>query len=202
MASSGKPNAEEQGASGALAPVSECFSPADRQRLSPPGLRTFLAIADVWGLTEEQRRLVLGNPSPPSYHRWVRTARARGVLTLDVDVLTRISAVLGIHQALGILFKTEAEGVAWLRGPHQAVVFGGRSPLALIASGDNDSLLAIRRFLDAACTGLYMPPTDIDRDFRPYMDAEIIDSSATSSASTDQTKGDDQSTLRKEEHGE
>jgi hypothetical protein len=170
--------------------------------LSAPGLRSFLAIADLWGLTETQRRLVLGNPSPPIYHRWARTARARGVLTLDVDVLTRISAVLGIHQALGILFKTEAEGVAWLRGPHQAVVFGGRSPLALIASGDIGSLLTVRRFLDATCTGLYMPPTEINRDFWPYMDAEIIDSSATSSASADQTQGDDQSTLRKGEHDE
>ena len=39
------------------------FAPANRRRLSAPALRTFLAIADLWGLTEEQRRLVLGYPS-------------------------------------------------------------------------------------------------------------------------------------------
>src|SRR5262249_50050782 len=36
------------------------FAPANRKRLSAPALRTFLAIADLWGLSEEQRLLVLG----------------------------------------------------------------------------------------------------------------------------------------------
>ena len=44
---------------------------------------------------------------------------------------SRISAVLGIHQGLGILFPTEQLGVEWLRTPHNAVVFGGRPPLDL-----------------------------------------------------------------------
>jgi hypothetical protein len=162
------------------------LSPARRRRLSAPGLRTFLAIADLWGLTEKQRRLVLGYPSLPIYRRWVRTARAHRVWALDVDVLVRISIVLGIHQALGILFTTKAAGIEWLRGPHQSTVFGGHPPLALIASGDKDSLLAVRRFLDAACTGLYMPPTDIDRDFRPYKDQQIVDSSTIFLASAGQ----------------
>jgi hypothetical protein len=39
------------------------FTPANRRRLSAPGMRTFLAIADLWKLTEEERRLVLGLPS-------------------------------------------------------------------------------------------------------------------------------------------
>ena len=66
-----------------------------------PALRTFLAIADLWGLTEEQRLLVLGYPSRSTYHNWCKQAREHGAFTLDVDVLTRISAVFGIHQALG-----------------------------------------------------------------------------------------------------
>src|ERR1700742_953666 len=93
------------------------FDPANRRRLSAPALRTFLAIADLWGLSEEQRRLVLGYPSRSTYHNWCRQAREHGAFTLDVDVLTRISAVLGIHQPLGILFPTEQLGVEWLRTP-------------------------------------------------------------------------------------
>src|ERR1700742_3516951 len=77
------------------------FDPVNRRRLSAPGLRTFLAIADLWALTEEQRRLVLGYPSRSTYHNWCRQAREHGSITLDADVLTRISAVLGIHQPLG-----------------------------------------------------------------------------------------------------
>jgi hypothetical protein len=150
------------------------FAPAERRRLSAPGLRTFLAIADLWGLTEEQRRLALGYPSRSTYHAWARTARTHGELTLDLDVLTRISAVLGIHQALGILFETEQEGLAWLRGPHQALVFGGQLPLALVTSGSQDSLLTVRRFLDGARGGLYMAPNALDADFRPYRDSDIV----------------------------
>src|SRR3546814_12183009 len=36
------------------------FAPDNRRRLSASGLRTFLAIADLWELTDEQRRLILG----------------------------------------------------------------------------------------------------------------------------------------------
>ncbi|MEO9189818.1 MAG: MbcA/ParS/Xre antitoxin family protein, partial [Acetobacteraceae bacterium] len=125
------------------------FLPANRRRLSAPALRTFLAIADLWGLTEEQRRLVLGMPSRSTYHGWTRIARAHGEIVLDVDVLVRLSAVLGIYQALRILYQSEAEGTAWLKRPHAATIFGGQPPMELLTSGSQDALLWVRRFLDA-----------------------------------------------------
>lgn len=150
------------------------FAPANRRRLSGPGLRTFLAIADLWSLSEGQRLLILGLPSRSTYYSWVKAAREHRDLTLDVDVLTRISAVLGIHQALGVLHNSEAEGVAWLKKPHNAPVFGGQPPIALMASGTQDGLLLVRRFLDAARGGFYMPPNELDREFEPYTDADVI----------------------------
>jgi len=150
------------------------FAPANRRRLSAPAFRTFLAIADLWGLNEEQRRLILGFPSRSTFHNWARQAREHGAFTLDVDVLTRISAVLGIHQALGILFDDEREGIDWLRMPHDAPVFGGHPPLDLVTSGTQDGLMTVRRFLDAARGGTYMPPGVIDAGFTPYDDREIV----------------------------
>src|SRR5260221_5279878 len=150
------------------------FQQANRRRLSASALRTFLAIADLWGLTEEQRLLILGYPSRSTYHNWCKQAREHGAFPLDVDVLTRISAVLGIHQGLGILFPTEQLGVQWLRTPHSAVVFGGRPPLDLVTSGSQDGLLSVRRFLDGARGGLYMQPHTIDDAFKTYDDAEIV----------------------------
>ena len=150
------------------------FASANRRRLSAPALRTFLAIADLWGLTEEQRLLVLGYPSRSTYHNWCKQAREHGAFTLDVDVLARISAVFGIHQALGILFPQEQLGVEWLRTQHNAVVFGGRQPLDLVANGSQDGLLVVRRFLDGARGGLYMQPNAIDEAFSPYEDREIV----------------------------
>jgi hypothetical protein len=150
------------------------LAPANRRRLSPPALRTFLAIADLWGLTEEQRLLILGYPSRSTYHNWCKQAREHGAFTLDVDVLTRVSAVLGIHQGLGILFPTEQLGIDWLRTPHGAIVFGGRPPLNLVTSGSQDGLLSVRRFLDGARGGLYMQPNVLDEAFTPYDNSEIV----------------------------
>ncbi|WP_240230987.1 MbcA/ParS/Xre antitoxin family protein [Devosia lacusdianchii] len=150
------------------------FLPDNRRRLSGPGLRAFLAIADLWDLNEEQRRLVLGYPARSTFHHWTAKARMQESLTLDADVLTRISAVLGIHQALGVLFADPAEAMGWLRGPHAAPVFGGQPPLALVTSGSQDGLLTVRRFLDAARGGLYMPPNRIDLDFTPIDDSGIV----------------------------
>jgi hypothetical protein len=150
------------------------FAPGNRRRLSAPALRTFLAIADLWGLREEERRLMLGLPSRSTYHNWAKQAREHGEFTLDVDVLLRLSAVLGIHQALGVLYGSDAEAVGWLRGPQDGGIFGGRPPLELMTSGTQDGLLAVRRFLDAARGGFYMPPNSIDAAFTPYEDRDIV----------------------------
>ena len=150
------------------------FAPDNRRRLSAPGLRTFLAVADLWGLSEEERRLILGYPSRSTYHNWCKQAREHGAFTLDADVLTRISAVLGIHQALGVLFADERLGTEWLRGPHEALVFGGRPPLDLVTNGSQDGLLIVRRFLDGARGGLYMAPNQIDEGFTGYAENEIV----------------------------
>lgn len=150
------------------------FATTNRRRLSAPGLRTFLTIADLWGLDEAQRLRVLGLPSRSTYYGWVRAVREHRDITLDVDVLIRISAVLGIHQALGVLHETESAGIIWLRRPYGAPSFGGRPPIDLVASGTQDGLLTVRRFLDAARGGLYMPPNELDCDFLPYTDADVV----------------------------
>ncbi|PHP19218.1 MULTISPECIES: MbcA/ParS/Xre antitoxin family protein [Sphingobium] len=150
------------------------FAPANRRRLSAPAMRTFVAIADLWGLNEEQRRLVLGYPSRSTYHSWCKQAREHGTITLDVDVLTRISALFGIHQALGVLFADEHEGIDWLRQPHDAPVFGGHPPIDLLTSGTQDGLMTVRRFLDSARGGIYMAPNAADEGFAPYSDSEIV----------------------------
>ena len=150
------------------------FEPENRRRLSGPGLRTFIAIADRWNLSGEHRRQILGDPSRSTYQRWTKNAREHCEITLDVDVLTRISFVLGIHAGLGKIFADDHESVAWLRRPHGAQVFGGTAPIDLLVSGSLDDLIIVRRFVDAAGTGLYMPPTPEEADFLPYKDHEIV----------------------------
>ncbi|GJE04453.1 MbcA/ParS/Xre antitoxin family protein [Methylobacterium isbiliense] len=150
------------------------FEPANRKRLSGPALRTFLAICDLWKLGEAERRAVLGFPARSTYQNWVKMVREHRDITLDADVLMRISAVLGIHKALGILYSSEQEGVDWLHRAHQATVFGGKPPVELITNGTQDGLMTVRRFLDAARGGLYMEPNEVDKGFRPYTDADVV----------------------------
>lgn len=149
------------------------LAPKNRRRLSGPALRTFLAIADLWGLTEKQRLAVLGNPSRSAYISWSKKVRENGKIYLNVDILMRISAVLGIHQNLAALFPEEPDGVAWLLQSYQARVFGGNAPLDLLLGGSLDSMMTIRRFLAAAGNGLYMPPS-LGEVSPPYEDSEII----------------------------
>ena len=150
------------------------FAPANRRRLSGASLRTFLVIANHWGLTEKQRRLILGYPARSTYRGWVKKAREHRVITLSVDVLMRISATFGIHMGLRTLFDEEQEGVAWLRQPHDARAFGGAAPIDLITSGTQETLMTVRRFVDSARGGLYIPPTPDEADFLPYEDGEIL----------------------------
>src|SRR6516165_11566166 len=71
------------------------FDSNHRKRLGGPGLRAFLNIADEWELSEQDRIHILGLPARSTFHGWVSRARKGGEITLAVDELTRISAVLG-----------------------------------------------------------------------------------------------------------
>ncbi len=132
-------------------PVAQPIDAATRRRVSGPGLRTFLAIADRYGLTTQDRFALLGEPSNSTYHRWVKKAHTETAMTLPLDTLTRISGFLGIHKALGILFPVEAEAMAWLKGPHRGEVFGGQAPIEVATGGGLDGILTVRRYLDAWC---------------------------------------------------
>lgn len=148
---------------------------ADRVRLSGPGLRAFLAIADAWSLSEKDRLAVLGRPGRSSYHNWVRQARMGGMPALPLDTLLRISAVLGIHKALSILFPRGGDGMAWLTAPNSGPMFGGQAPLQLVVSGTQDGLLLVRRYLDAWRGGRAAGPMGDDQvEGRPIADEDII----------------------------
>ena len=68
-----------------------------RRRLSAPGMRTFLAIADLWRLTEEERRLVLGYPSRSTYHNWAKLAREGGAELSDIVEITSYHVGISAH---------------------------------------------------------------------------------------------------------
>ena len=150
------------------------FAPSNRRRLSGPAMRTFLNIADKWQLSESERLMVLGLPGRSTYFGWVSKARANQDLTLPVDALLRISAVLGVHKSLSVLFGSDHESLEWLRGPHGAPTFGGQPPIALLINGTQDGIMLVRRYLDAFRGGTFAAPDADDNNDAPYTDDDIV----------------------------
>jgi hypothetical protein len=66
--------------------------------------------------------------------------------------------VLRVFKALQIVFPRDTDGVAWLRSPNRAPVFGGQSPLTLLVAGSQDGIMTVRRYLDAWRGGLFAAP--------------------------------------------
>jgi hypothetical protein len=130
-------------------PAFTTIARGDAARLSGPGLRSFLAIADAWGLSERERLGALGEPPRSTYYQWVRKARAHGALSLPFDTLLRLSAIIGVYKALAILFQEQSQAMEWLKGPHAGTVFRGAPPLVFIVEGALDGIMAVRRYLDA-----------------------------------------------------
>jgi hypothetical protein len=110
-------------------------------------LRAFFRLVDLWGLSMEQARLLLGQPSRATLYNW----KAGRVRTVPHDALRRISYLLGIYKALQILYRDPQLADAWISRPNAA--FGGQSALERMLAGDVADLAAVRAHLDAARGG-------------------------------------------------
>jgi len=130
-------------------PMTQSIDAAARRRVSGPGLRTFIAIADQYGIARRDRLSLLGEPRNSTYDEWVRKARNGAALFLPLDALMRISGVLGVHRSLCIVFPIRREALIWLKGPHQGQPFGGQSPLELMVDDGLDGIILVRQYLEA-----------------------------------------------------
>jgi hypothetical protein len=109
------------------------------------GLRAFTRIAALWQLSVAEQLTLLGLQSKSTYFKWRRDPQAR----LPRDTLERLSYLLGIYKALQVLLPDAAAADAWLRKPNNAALFGGRSALERMLSGQVADLYLVRQYLDA-----------------------------------------------------
>jgi hypothetical protein len=144
----------------------------ERTRVSGAGLRTFLSIALRWQLSEEEQVRLLRASSVKELRHWAEAAQAPQCLTLETDVLMRISAVLGLFRDLQQIIATADEEHRWLRGTNKAAPFLGRAPIEVLHNGTLENLLEVRSYVLALGQG-YHAPNEVDRDFHPYTDDDL-----------------------------
>jgi len=132
----------------APAPAVDLSDRATRERLSGPGLRAFFNVMTRWQVKDDDARLLLGGVTNGPYYEMKRQPDR----LLDVDRLTRVSLVIGIFKALGMLYS-DALADRWVHLPNSNRLFGGATPLAYMIRGGVPALQTVRRLLDARRAG-------------------------------------------------
>lgn len=126
------------------APVVDLSDPAERGRLSPPAIRTFLNILEKWGVRDEDARQLLGGVSNGAFYAMKKDPDR----ILDEDRLRRISYLIGIFKALNILHG-EALADRWMTLPNRNRIFAGATPVEYLIRGGLPAFATVRRLLDA-----------------------------------------------------
>ena len=133
------------------APTIEAPSAASlgRSGLSGPALRTFFRIAKLWSLSVDEQMTLLGLSARSTFFKWKKNPD----VVLRRDTLERISYIIGIYKALQLLLPDESAADEWLRRPNTSPLFGGRSALDRLMSGQVADLFLVRQYLNAECGG-------------------------------------------------
>jgi hypothetical protein len=130
------------------APIPDLTHRGQRERLSPAALKAFFNIMARWGVRDEDARALLGGVSNGPFYEMKRKPER----TLDADRLTRISYLVGIFKALGILYSEELAD-EWIQLPNRNRIFAGQTPLAYMVRGGLPAMQTVRRLLDARRAG-------------------------------------------------
>ena len=117
----------------------------DRKGLSGPALRTFFRIAELWSLSAEEQMTLLGVAARSTFFKWKKDPN----VVLPKDTLERISYIVGAYKALQILLPDEKAADDWVKRPNTAPLFGDRSALERMLSGQVADLFVVRQYLDA-----------------------------------------------------
>jgi hypothetical protein len=108
------------------------------------GLRAFARIAELWHLSVAEQLALLGT-SRSTYFKWRKEPHPK----LPRDTLERLSYLLGIYKALQLLLPDTHAADEWIRRPNEAPLFGGKSALERMLSGNVADLYIVRQYLDA-----------------------------------------------------
>jgi hypothetical protein len=117
----------------------------NRTKWSPAAFRVFISICETWKLTHDETATLLG-VDHRRLKRWIEDSNC---IVFPLNILERVSCVLGIYLELNTIFADIDQANDWIKQPNTAELFGGKSALDLAVSPDNENLLKIRHHLFA-----------------------------------------------------
>lgn len=126
-------------------PAAQPNTGASTSDLGDAALRVFFNLANSWKLSEDEQMKLLGLTSRPTLHSW----KSGHATEINRDTLERISYLLGIFKGINTLLPDPDRADAWMRAPNTAPLFGGRSALDRMMSGNVADLYVVRQYLDA-----------------------------------------------------
>lgn len=109
------------------------------------GLTAFFNIMKAWGINDRESKILLGKIKHDRFYRFKKGKTGN----LSEDELDRLSYIVGIYKALGILVSAKNSKL-WLGNKNEEPLFKGYSPLEYMLTGKIESLADVRRYLDAA----------------------------------------------------
>ncbi|OWX98496.1 antitoxin Xre-like helix-turn-helix domain-containing protein [Thioclava sp. IC9] len=120
----------------------------DPARMAAVAFQAYTRIVAFWGLSEKEAASL----ADMAESEWTR-AKARDFAgELTRDQLLRLSAVVGIYEALELYFS-EPLARSWFTRPNTGHLFGGRRPVVTAIEGGLPQILAIRTYLDGLLEG-------------------------------------------------
>ncbi|MFT6681356.1 MbcA/ParS/Xre antitoxin family protein [Haliea salexigens] len=103
-------------------------------------------IFGLWHLSGQEQMTLLGLSNEKTFYNWKKQpAKAK----LSRDLLERASYILGIYEALQILFPDKERSDQWLRSPNDNPLFDGSAPLGKMLGGFVVDLAMVREFLES-----------------------------------------------------
>jgi hypothetical protein len=115
----------------------------DSRKVAQVALKAFFNITEAWGVKNKDQQTLLGEPAESTFYKW----KSGNATSLSRDTLERVSYLIGIYKALGLLFPSRQQADAWVNKPNGA--YNGKCALDIMLQGSIVNLSDVRRYLDA-----------------------------------------------------
>lgn len=138
--------------------MTEPLEDVTREEMAQAGASAFFNIAKEWGLSNDEVRTLLGNPSRSRFYELRRGSQA-ACRSLSDDELDRLAYFTGIYAALNILYSLNSHS-EWLRNesrmPAEALYrpWGTGSPLGYMLTGKLKALADVYEYVNAERGGM------------------------------------------------